>query len=167
MTTLNKLRRWLLDFRATQFEPPKTIPISRAEVMGVMNDDGPFVQDVAVRPEGNRIFGLDAEEHDFAPAIRDRRLQVPVGQYLTEFPANEFMRYNVEMLAREGANQIRLYVLRDQTKVRVTFDWDIFAPLKKLLHIKPRQRTAEIDCTVLYPYCKVQLPHNRHYFHCK
>ena len=165
MNALSKLRRYLLDFRRQHNDSPKSIPVSRAEAIEVMNDSGPFVQDIALTPSAPQIFGLDMEEHDFAPMIRERRLRVPICDFLQEYPVNAAMRHNVEFIAREGVARIRAHILADKTRVRVTLDWDIFARVKKWFRIKPRQRTVEIDCTVLYPHCKVQLPHNRHYLH--
>ena len=140
MNALSKLRRYLLDFRRQHNDTPKSIPVSRAEAIEVMNDSGPFVQDIALTPSSPQIFGLDMEEHDFAPMIRERRLRIPICDFMQEYPVNAAMRHNVEFIAREGVAQIRAHILADKTRVRVTSGLGHFRPRQEMV---PDQTEAE------------------------
>lgn len=168
MSTYRKIRNWMAVHKAELGAQPVNIPLTRIEVLDFEKEEAsPQFMDIAAQPP--TIFGLPFETTEFAPYLRERRLRVPIGQYRTEYPIRDAMKDNLEIILRRGVCEVKAHILTDRTRLRVTFEWDLFAGLKRLLHITKwfpvRQRTREIDCSVLYPYAKVQFPHNRHTVH--
>lgn len=163
MTTMQQLRHWYDRFWARHGDPPKTLPVTIEETHELLKDGMSMA--CLLQPEQvNRLWDAEMQETPLAEQIRARRLDVPVAQYMAECRDDEAML--PEFIVREMYRQVRIRILRDQTQVTVRFEWDIWAPLKRLFKIKPKTRTAVIDCKVLYPFIKVQLPHNRHTLHC-
>lgn len=179
MSAYERLFRWLHEHKAKHCELPHTIPVTRAEVVEVARECAPH-QDVALSPS-SKLFGIDCDTHDFAPAIRERRLAVPIEYLMSEYRIDDSLLHNTEAAIRECLGYqyrtLRAQILCDRTRVKVLLEYDPWAWIKRLLRapswfpgrnwLKIRFHEVEIDCAVLYPYCKVQLPHNRHTFQCR
>ena len=168
MTTLQKIYDWLQDFECKWGEKPKNIPITRAEKLDIIESSQQHMVCV-IRPTNDELFGIVSELNPFSVSLRQRRLEMDVSQYITESNIDDVMRNNCDLIASEMFRQLRMKIITDKTVVRVTFECDPLAGLKHKLHITKwfpiKQCTRDIDCTVLYPLCKVTLPHNKHTVH--
>jgi len=165
MNALYRIRRWVLDFQTKWGELPKTIPMTPTEVREIEETWASCRQTIQLPPEPPKLFDIETEQTVFAESIRERRLTVPVQQFVTEAPLESLLTYWRDI---DWTRQMWRQVLVDKTEITVCFEWDLLARFKRLLRITRwfpvKHREAKLDCTVLYPYCKVQLPHNRHAF---
>lgn len=170
---LNNIREYLIEFKCKNCQDPKTIPLSIEEIQTIQN--GPEMHFmVPTVPDGyDSLFGIKVSKENFAEGIRTKRLQVPVGQYVSEFTIHDSMYNNSQIIKEDALNKFRelifqakTFVLQDVTTLVIEFEWDVFAGLKRLLHITKwfpiKTRKSIIDCRTLYPYCKVTFPHNKH-----
>ena len=174
MTTLHKIYAWLAEFECKWGEPPKDIPITKAEKLDITSDSFTRMT-CAIAPKRDELFGVETDLSPFADSIRQRRLEIYVGQCLCEYSFEDILKGNLEFISFERPDitrqvrQLKLRVLTDHTVVRITLECDPFAWLKRMLHITKwfpvKQITRDINCEVLYPLCKVTLPHNKHTVH--
>ena len=169
MSTLRKLQTYLFKMQDKNFQEPKSIPVSRIEVMDIINEAHGNYIPVAPSPQ-NKIFGLDAEICDYSESLRTKRLEIPLSQYMVEYNIDEAI-YNNTVAIQDSLLQglratLKSTLLTDKTRLEIEFEWDIFARAKRFFHITKwfpvKTRKAFIDCNILYPYCKVQFPHNKH-----
>lgn len=158
----------MCDFRCAWNEPPKTVPISKADWIQVI-DEYPMHMTVPMMDMTPKLFGVDCEFTDRADYVRTNRLDVPVSQYISEALIDDAMNSNSEVIFREGIRAIKSHILSDKTRITITLEWDVWAKIKRLLHITRwfpvKTVSTEVDCKILYPYCKVTFPHNKHSFH--
>ena len=168
MNTVKELFDWTMEFREKHFEAPKTIPLTKDEIKVAVEECGCIYLNTLCAK--NKLFNIDIEPSEFASSLRERRLDIGVSQYMIEFGIYDSIIQNADYLqsVKQGIDQIKVYVLSDSTRLKVTLDWDPWAWFKKLLHITKffpiKKQEVTFDCKVLYPYCKVQFPHNKHTF---
>jgi len=169
MITIQDIQKWIHEVMRKWGEAPKTIPISKVEVMELVRDYGYHYQVQQAYSSTPRMFGIGVEEVDYAESLRSRRLEVPVSQFIHEYELDNAIINNTEIIRQEWLHKyfcdVKLWCLSDKTRLEVTFEWDCFAHIKRLLHITRwfpiKTKSSTIDCLILYPYCKVQFPHNK------
>lgn len=168
VSAIQKFYEFVFGMQANTGEKPSFIPITRTEKVELMSQ-ADMVYTV-VKPDTNQILGIDAFETPFASAMRIRQLDMSLSR-IAECAAGEALFHNSEITQRTLVNGmfriLEAKVVSDVSALNVSFEWDPFARIKRLLRITKwfpvKQRTVTIDCRVLYPYIKVQLPHNRHH----
>lgn len=165
--TLKKAYSWINKFKFTNGEPPEVISLTIDEILDVLNDTD-LSSKVSLNTKSNSmdVFGISVEEVPYAPDLRQRRLEVPVTTFVSESPLNFIRNSYYEKDCIYNLVKIHTSMLCDKTTLIVEFEWDIFANLKRKLHLTKwfpiKKAKVKLNCMALYPYIKVQLPHNRH-----
>lgn len=147
---------------------PQTIPVIANEIERLITDTNCVTHMEFLTLEPPQVAGMIIEKTDFAEPMRHLRLQMPVIR-LSESAEFEPM---LELL--EGSNgvskrlfrRLDAFVIGETSKLEFKIEADPWEKVKRWLRITHwlpiRKLTVRVDCTVLYPYIKVTLPHNRH-----
>lgn len=165
---LTKLLCWRNAFWVKHGEMPQAIPVSALEIERLMTDTNCLTCMEFLIREPPQVADMLIEKTDFAEHLRASRIQMPVIR-LTE--SDEF-EPRLEII--EGKNEIcnRLFrrldafVIGETSKLEFKIEADPWEKVKRWLRLTrwlPIRKVAiRVDCTVLYPFIKVALPHNRH-----
>lgn len=173
MLTREKLWRWAQAIQEKYFDAPRDVPITAAERAAIMEEE-PMHMLLPMCDQSPKLFGIEAVETPFAPDLRMKRLEVPVRQFTVEYSVDVALVHNSQLSERvwlgQVIRQMRSHVMCDVTRVELTLEWDAWAWLKRALRLTRwwpvRTVKRTIECNVLYPLCKVQLPWNKHRLHC-
>lgn len=171
--TATKILKWINDHTIKHGRNPRNIPITKIEAGNIYLNTNMF--NVATLNTGNSLFGLDIDFDPKADFIRSKRLEVSYDNYMNEVSFDTIIKnqselhlYNKVMLDAQ-VQQLKAYIVTDKTQLELTFEVDFLASLKRFLHIERffpiKTQQKIVDCSMLYPYCKVQFPHNKHSFH--
>lgn len=171
-----KIQEWIYKCDIVNGDVPRTIPLTRIEIAKITEECEPFMMNVPVPSQPSKLLNIEIDETVYAEWQRENILKIPLTQFITQYSMSDVLHHNTQTYKSDflfdSYKQIyKTWLLSDKTKVEVEFEWDMFAGLKKLLHItrwfpvKTRKRI--INCTVLYPYCKVTFPHNKQVVHFK
>lgn len=158
--------RWRTKFAHNHGEHPETIPLTPSEITECYMDESPAMRCQFMLAPQPKIYGMGAEENIFAESLRERRLEMPLIKIseTAEFRPELEMSQSQE-IGRHLLRRLQTRICSTQTALELTFP-DPWEKLKRKLRItrwfplKPIKK--KVLATVLYPYIKVPLPHNRH-----
>lgn len=163
-TILETLRRWIYSFRAEHGEQPAFLPITVEELGDVIHEAAAnLVIPISPYDGPPSIYGIPYQENPFAVNLRERQVQIP----FMRFEEVEKFDVRYEPSLEQMEERFRARICTHTTKLRVTFEWDVLARLKRALRITRwfpvKKRAALIDGRTLYPFLRIDFPHNRHY----
>jgi len=171
MYILKQIRQYI-DRLSYDDKPQETIPLSNIEVDEIVYNHCTHSVDFAV-PSKPELFGHEVWKTEFAECIRTNRVECKTSLFVTERAIDPFYLFEsgqLEITKREFGAELfvglRLNITTDVTQLKITHEWDCWAKLKRLLRVTKwfpiKSKTAVVDCKVLYPYLKINLPHNKH-----
>lgn len=164
-----KQLEFIYEMQRKQGAKPKYIPVTAVQMREILASNA-IMQVIPSMTKPSTLWGIDAHETEVADSVKERMLQIPTFQFVSEYPVSEVVKHNSEIIIREACNchyiTIRTQFLTETTELLFAFEWDIFAKIKRFLRITKwfpiKQKSIIVDCRILYPYCKVSFPHNKH-----
>ena len=164
MNAMATIRNWVYDYTGLNGKGPDRIVVTRDEIDDLQRDCS-----IPCKEQENSILGIPFDESHYAKEIRARQIEIPMMR-IAEVEKFDPM-YSMEFTRGDHpfgtvSRRAMANVLGETTHIMISVESDCLSWLKRLLGLAKwwpiKNRTVSVDGRVLYPFLKIQLPHNRH-----